>query len=108
MSETWSWQDRPPRPEPTHGECESCGYETLLKAYTRAPHIEHVAPRDEPYPWKWLCDLCARTLAGNAVDYPTQYPDRHIMQTVCHVGNAILAALRPPDSPPPSQPGDEA
>jgi ribosomal protein L37AE/L43A len=66
-------------------ECQSCGYETHLKPY------ENGMPR-QTY---WLCELCAGTLAGNAVAYPGQYGEAGtVMKTICYVGNAILEAIR--------------
>lgn len=72
------------RPE----ECESCGYETTaIKAYPNTRGL----PQEET--WKWLCNLCAGTVAGNAYEYPEQYDDASTLQTICYVGNAILDAI---------------
>lgn len=74
-----------PRPKPP--ECDSCHFETKrLKRYARAPLA--VEKGD-----KWLCVLCASTLAGNALDYPSNYPDPAALRTICYVGNVILAAI---------------
>ncbi len=80
MSLTNDPQERP-------DECESCGYETDLKAYSMCRSL----PKSE---YKWLCNLCAGTMAGNAYEYPEQYENVPLFQTVCYVGNAILDAVK--------------
>lgn len=71
--------------------CLSCGFGTThLTGYPRRRNINYA----EGCETKWLCDLCASTDAGTAVDYPTQYPDIASLRTVCYVGNVILAAIR--------------
>lgn len=72
-------------------QCESCQFETdAIKAYRTTRNF----PRG-PCPDKWLCDLCASTIAGNAHEYPEQFPGTHdVVRTICFVGNAILAEIR--------------
>lgn len=78
------------------GECESC----------QAPHVElkfyekgcfsHRILGDKG---NWICNLCANTMAGNALDYPDQFRDGRsgdVMRTMCFVGNAVIAAGRTP------------
>ncbi len=66
--------------------CQSCAYETdRLKYYPFALRQEE---------GMWLCELCASTHAGNACEYPNQYPERKTLATICYVGNVILAAIR--------------
>lgn len=80
---------------PHHAECWSCGWETLdLEAYPTAPRPYDISEENKG---KWLCDLCASTLTGSALDYPTHY-DAPTLRTICYVGNAILATLRSKDS----------
>jgi hypothetical protein len=38
---------------------------------------------------KFLCEYCARTMSGNALDYPDQYPDRTVLFTICAVANML-------------------
>jgi len=79
------------------GECESCGFETRnLKAYRNDRYMFTREPPADACTHKWLCDLCAGTMAGNAIEYPEQYSDYHenqVVQAICYVGNMILAAL---------------
>jgi hypothetical protein len=42
---------------------------------------------------RYLCLLCASTPAGNAHDYPENYPGHATMAVVCYVGNTILKAI---------------
>jgi len=44
---------------------------------------------------KWLCDLCASTPAGTALDYPRQWDSQHrdIMQCVNYSSNMVLFHL---------------
>ncbi len=65
-------------------DCDSCGYPAPLATFQSAP-------TNEP---KTICELCAGTYAGSALDYPSQYPNADVLKTICHVGNAILAELR--------------
>lgn len=69
-------------------ECDSCGYKTEGLKFYASQRI------DRPnQPGKWLCVLCASTVAGNALDYPEFYPDHNSLKTICYVGNVILARL---------------
>jgi hypothetical protein len=68
-------------------DCDSCDYPAPLAAFDPAL----LADSREP---KLLCELCAGTAAGHALDYPSQYPNADVLKTICHVGNAILAELR--------------
>lgn len=73
-------------------ECECCRFETMdLKEYDSARNFPQ-----KPDETKWLCQLCANTMTGAFADYPQQH-DRdalEVMKTICHVGNAILAAIK--------------
>jgi len=70
------------------GECDSCHFETALTAFDTPPMASWDGKKN-------LCKLCSSTLTSNALDYPSQYRrDGRVMQTVCYVGNAILAELR--------------
>lgn len=67
--------------------CESCDYPAPLQIYGG----KSIAT-DERF---WFCDLCAATASANSQIYPEQYRENHqVLQTICYVGNAILAALR--------------
>lgn len=66
-------------------DCEACRFTT--------PNLK---PHDQVNRKKrWLCDLCAGTMAGVAAQYPSQFPDRieEALFSVCYVGNKILAAI---------------
>ena len=73
--------------------CENCAFETKeIKAY----------PMHRKYPvtqYKWLCDLCASTPAGNAYEYPEQFHNVPLFQTVCYIGNAIIQAIEQKQKP---------
>jgi hypothetical protein len=43
-----------------------------------------------------LCVLCAGTHAGNALEYPDQYPAA-VLKTICFVGNEIIKTLQKGD-----------
>lgn len=71
-------------------ECECCNFETkALKAYDQRSAPGH------PYPQKWLCELCASSPAGTQFDFKqfNAPGELHILQTICYVGNAIIAAI---------------
>lgn len=67
--------------------CESCDYPAPLQIYGG----KSISP-DERF---WFCDLCAATASANSQIYPEQYRENHqVLQTICYVGNAILAAIK--------------
>jgi hypothetical protein len=70
----------------THTECESCGYEGAVAKYNTG------APMREDH---WYCDLCASTMTSRYAHELriTQPSNRDVMQTICYVGNAIIAAI---------------
>lgn len=75
-------------------QCQSCGSTGVpLTAYTsfRMSRLKGAS--------KILCALCANTKAGNAHEYPEQYPDRDVLQIICYVGNEILKALPKSNGP---------
>jgi len=76
------------RPE----ECECCGFETkALDAY----QVGGMGYR-EPKRDAWYCLLCASTMTSNAHYHHSNYYGTDtvlILQTICYVGNAIIAAL---------------
>jgi hypothetical protein len=67
-------------------ECDSCGQPVPVAAFWRG----YGGKRTDS---KYLCELCASSLAGNTVDHPAQYPDAVVMQTVAAVGNLVLQRL---------------
>jgi hypothetical protein len=69
-------------------ECDSCHFVGPVKGY------ETFAPGPMKGQTKHLCALCASTLAGNALEYPDQYPHRDVLRTICYVGNVLLAAIQ--------------
>lgn len=70
-------------------ECRSCHFVTSNLKWYRSMKL------GQSYPGKWLCHLCASTLAGNAVDYPEQYTKNSaVLECICFVGNTILEAIQ--------------
>lgn len=70
-------------------ECSACHYVTKVKEYQWDINCEADKERS---PMK-LCDLCANTPSGNALQYP-QGKDTHTLQAVCWIGNKILDEIR--------------
>lgn len=69
-------------------ECESCGFEGAeLTKYPPRPMGD-----GEP---NWFCEICAATYAGNAHQYPRQYPEQGaILKSLAWCTNRILQELR--------------
>lgn len=67
-------------------ECAGCNYETVLQKYKSGKPTKEVEVE--------LCNLCANTPNGNAVFFPDQYQDAHILKTLCYIGNAVLDKLK--------------
>lgn len=102
----------PDREQPE--ECEGCSFATTaLKWYDNTRYQWGVHAGRGPK-GKFLCSLCASTMAGNAVEYPEQYHDGQdsaILFAICYVGNTILAALNKAEAVSavqrePTQPGE--
>ena len=79
-------------------ECRACGYQAkVLKEYGMNRYSlfgqgQGTQPRE--YLVKELCDLCAGTFAGNAVEYPEQYHHtKDAMFANNYTANAILERL---------------
>ena len=65
--------------------CDSCGYETdNLTTYRDYPAEEKVR----------LCNVCASTKAGNAQQYPNQYPNRDVLEMIAYTTNMILDEIK--------------
>lgn len=72
--------------------CESCDFVTAeIAKYSMMRFFPA-----QPNRVKWLCELCASTMAGSAFEYPEQYPDKsgEILRAICYVGNSIIAEIR--------------
>ena len=71
----------------TIDECESCQFTTDVRPYP----MRGGEGRD-----KVLCELCAGTHAGSALEYTRQYDGKsaEILQAISYVGNAIIAEIR--------------
>lgn len=70
-------------------ECHCCGFEmTQLTQYPPTVSGKHQEVR-------WLCDLCAGSLASNMDDYRHYDPDAVILaKVICYVGNEIIATIK--------------
>lgn len=69
-------------------ECSSCHIANVLLHVTPAPLF---TKRTEDY---LFCDFCFETFAGNAAQYPDQYPDGEVMQHICAVANILLRKIK--------------
>ena len=70
-------------------ECESCCYAgSELVWYRPSNSATRVYPDG-----MWLCSLCANTMAGCALEYGLERSNNDLIETICYVGNAILARL---------------
>jgi hypothetical protein len=81
-----------PQPE----ECESCGWATVqltkTDAYARTHGHGPFTPNEDKV-WGWLCDVCRSTFAGNAFQYPNQYPDARVLQMIAWQTNYLAAKI---------------
>jgi hypothetical protein len=46
----------------------------------------------------WYCDLCAGTITSREASGRGGYERTVILKTICHVGNAIIAAIKAPST----------
>jgi len=53
-------------------------------------------PRRRDAPFKWLCVLCAGTMAGVSLDVPEQFGGRigDVLKAISYVGNSILQEIK--------------
>jgi hypothetical protein len=88
---------------PPPAECGCCRAEGVeLEAYPLSPGspLDREAQENREPRTKYLCGLCASTMAGSWAEYPHHH-DRdalEIMRAVCYVGNAVLRALAERDA----------
>ena len=71
-----------PKPE----VCESCDFDTAdLEHFPGGPGLKE----------KWICKLCAGTVAGNLLNDSRAYGHESaaILRTICYVGNAIIQSI---------------
>ena len=68
------------------GGCHGCGWElSPVKHYSKPCDNQDYV----------LCEICAATPIGNAVQYPDQYRDQlAILKTIGYIGNKILYELK--------------
>lgn len=79
--------DEPTR-EKSEG-CESCDWDTTeLKWYPF---------HDLTRAGSWMCHVCARTSAGRAHQYPTQYPNGDVLRTVAWQTNYLASLIKQGD-----------
>lgn len=72
--------------------CDSCGYGPVAGDYYPDGGLHD--PKTGKGEGAHLCALCAATPAGTALHYPAYPPTNDdIIETLCYVGNAILARL---------------
>lgn len=67
-------------------ECEFCGFETDLVQIDP----DRFSGRKEPFN---VCELCYSTHGINALKYPGQYENVHIMKQISYIGNRIIEVL---------------
>lgn len=70
-------------------KCDCCQFESVL--VTRYTSQFPGEPSEA-----WYCDLCAGTITSRPTSGQSDYERKVILKTICHVGNAIIAALKHP------------
>lgn len=76
-------------------ECDCCGFVTTELQLFKAQDTTIAGGGKTRQDDFWYCDLCCSSPASVYNRYPNQTPSNtQVMQTVCYVGNAILAALK--------------
>jgi hypothetical protein len=71
-------------------ECDGCNFETKVEEYGQGVGKDFMNRTGRQMK---LCNLCANTHAGNAVDFPNQYENDEVMFAISYVGNVILKEL---------------
>ena len=71
-------------------ECEACGFETTeIKEYDGAFNSKRKY---------WLCELCAGSMSGNTIIFPTSYSDDavdiRVIQMIAFCTNMIIKEIR--------------
>lgn len=75
-------------------QCDACHFKTpLVKPYRNQRVGMGFRTDPETGTHVWFCHLCAETLSGNARQWPEQYANADVLNTLCYIGNAILREL---------------
>lgn len=73
--------------------CEACGFVADhaedLEQFHKGPPMSAMGGEEE----RILCNICFTTFAGNAHQYPEQYPNRDVMFLVANLTNRTWARL---------------
>lgn len=69
-------------------ECQACGFD---QAPLRSYRVQWPINSKER---KYLCNLCANTHAGTAVDFPSQFPEKNVIFAINYGINMILKAIK--------------
>jgi hypothetical protein len=79
---------------PGEEECCSCGMAGVL--LHKIPPSEFASGQEHRH-----CDLCHESMAGQACEFPRNYPaiERNLMRHVCQVANVLLKELRKNEGP---------
>lgn len=74
------------------GECMSCDWPTTeLKQYDNCGDR---GPGGHVQSYMWICKVCASTAAGNAYQYPRQYPDHQVLKFLAWQTNYLAALIK--------------
>lgn len=80
-----------------HGDIDSCHacWAKVPLALFQGTNTKRVSSIDGSavFEARFLCELCASSLSGNANKYPEQYQYRDVMFTTMNAANAILKQL---------------
>lgn len=69
--------------------CDGCSTNMVLLHHVEK--LPFTRLREEGF---YFCDFCYNTFAGNAAQYPDQYPQGRLMGHVCAVANILLRKLK--------------
>lgn len=69
------------------GNCDACGYATDLAEYRTYPHMQEPGT-------KRLCEVCANTMVGRALEHPRAFQDAELMKLVAWGINRVLTEIR--------------
>lgn len=101
MEFKWTWYTHDGEPTEDEQPCDACDADVPVYSFSNSGAQYHGGSPDARM---FLCELCGATAAGNAYQYPTQFPYADTLFTSNYGANMILKHLgkfgeRPAENP---------
>ena len=76
-------------------ECDFCGFKTTDLHHISLARLRPILqPIERGEKAAWLCTVCYSTPAGNALQYPDQFPEARVLKMLAWCTNHLLAEMK--------------